>query len=324
MKRLIFLFLISVTMVLGQTLATQGGYSLTQQHLNEYYKFVVFILGQQPDASDQPRITQDLIQSFNQNPMQTLQSINALPQQMQAIYSSASQNPIQYALARSMFLAQLYMAYAQQMQATGQAPLMMQLIDKYTPIITIDAQNSLAFTEKDLEGIIKLAKINAQLQGQNFSASQQEIQQMRETMENQFMSLDLESRQALCVMGIYGDLMEQAYSQLTPQQKQQLMQQYASSQQQAAQYQQYAQQYQGSGQKSIYDMSQQEFAAYVQNLPVEERKKLVLAYMKNRMQTNNMLFNTMNNIMNMQHVTNSNIISNIGSGNYEYRMDYDY
>ncbi len=313
-------------MSFGQILTTQGGYSLTQQHLNEYYKFVSFILGQKPDPADEQKIKQDLINSFNNDPVQTLQSLQALPQQMQAIYQM--NNPIQYALARSMFLAQLYMAYAQQLQTTGQAPLMMQLIDKYTPIIVIDAQNGLAFTEKDLQGIVKLAKVNAQMQGQNFSVSQKDIEQMRKTLEEQFMNLDLETKQAFCVMGVYGDYMEQAYAQLTPQQKQQLKQQYVSVPQQETQ-QNYTSNNTNNNTnwpqgKEIFELSAEEFNKYLETLPKEKQKKMLLAYIQYRMNASKMLYNTMSNIMQIDHATNMNIIENIGDTGYEWRVDYDY
>ena len=50
-----------------------------------------------------------------------------------------------------------------------------------------------------------------------------------------------------------------------------------------------------------------------------------LLQVQQQMQTNQMMFNTMSNIMNTMHETSSSIISNIGgNSSYDYDYDYDY
>ncbi len=287
----------------AQVVAQQNGYQLTQQQVNQVAEFVSFLIGQPIPQQSYAWFQQEVIKDFRSDPAAFFQGLQDVNSAMQQLYQL--QNPIQLGLARSMLLAQIYPALVQSMQQTGQSSYLLQMIDKYSPIIVIDQQSALAFTDADLDGFLTFAYVYADILGQPAEAiTPQQREQIRQVFQDNFPQLDLQTKQILCVMGIYGPMMQQAWNQLTPQQKQQLR---AQMQQQTMNYNNYQQQggYQQGGQLS------------------DAQKQAIINQLRQKMQERQMLFNTMQNIMNMNNVTNLNIIENIGgSGGWWELNDY--
>ena len=300
MKR-ITIFLLLLMTSYSQVLVQNNGYSLTQAHVNEVIKFASFLIGQELPASEYANIKQEVINEFNTNPQVFMQGITSISTQMQQVYQL--QDPTQQALIRSALLAQYYPALVQEMQQTGKPSYMMRLIDKYSPIIVVDQSAQLAFTDKDLEGFIQYAQVLSEMSGQPVEQiSKQYMEKLREVFQESFTQLDPQTKQVLCVMHVFGPVMKQAWAQLTPQQKQQFKAQMQQQQQQ------YANNYNQQGQQHY----------------TKEQKEMAMQMLRQKFQERSMLFNTMQNIMNMQHVGTMNMIENIGGGNTEWYLDNNY
>ncbi len=291
-------------------LASSGGYNYTEGHFNKALRFLEFLLGTQITETEKQQGLKESIDEFHKHPQQSLQEVNEVDMQMQQLYQLT--NPVQIALARSSMLSQLFQA-AQYME---EKPLMIRLMDKYTPMLANDPQNMLVFTESDFQGYLKINKLYAKALGQKLQYSEQEIQQMRTYLSGQFNNMSLEQKQNLCVMAVIAEYSEASYNRMSNSEKAAWQNQIIERQ--AYQYQvqnnvndPFQQGYNYQQQKANYEVE------WPQGVNTKAEKQAYLRQMRSRMNANAANFSIMNDMMLNNHATMLNTIENFGNtGNY--------
>ncbi len=307
----------------GAVLASQSSYQLTEGHWQAALQFARFVLGTQLSTADEHAFRQSLIEEFNANPQATLTEIESLASQMQQLYQLTDLSQI--ALSRNMLLAALYQNFEQQAQKTYFYTLM----QKYAPIIQIDPATGLALTWRDVDGYLGLMAFYSELAGQPLQISDEDRITYAQYLSQQFAIADQQTKASICTMATLNEYLRAAFAQLSPAEQQQAAAQLLQGVGYQGNYN-----YQGGYQNDYYDQQFQQGynQAYEQNqnlgqfpdgIDTPEKQRAYLQEMQTRMQTNNMMFNTMQNIMTQQHATSLNIIENMGnSGNY-WEVTYD-
>lgn len=291
-------------------LASQQGYSYTEGYFQKELRFLEFILGTSITNDELAQGRQESIAGFKQNPEYTLQQTEDVDAQMQQVYLIT--DPYQIALVRSAFLSQFY-ALAAQLE---EDPFMIQLIKKYVPALAFDVENMLTFTEQDFQGYLLMLRLNAEATGIIYEYSEAEIQQLRETLVQQFYYASLADRQSMCVMSVMAEYMYLSYNQMTDEQKAAWQEQMIN--QQAYQYQNYsnadnafAQGYNQAAANATYDVE------WPAGVDTKEEKQAYLQQQRSNMNANAATYGIMNDMMMNNHATMLNTIENFGNtGNY--------
>ncbi len=298
----------------SQVLASNQGYNYTEAHFQKVLKFVEFVIGAKINAAEVAEGKKASLAEFMENPVSSLQQIQNIDTQMQRIYQLT--NPYHIAIARSAFLSQFY-AMSQQMQ---EEPFMFKMMKKYAPVLAIDLQNLLAFTEQDFQGYLTILKLNSQATGINYNYSNSEIQQCRQALIQQFNTANANVRQSMCVMSVLAKYMTAAYNKMSYAQKQKLQNDIMN--QQAYQYQ-----YQNNYNTGANDPFMQGYnsAPNIANSEVQwpagvntkSQKQAYLRQMRSKMNANSATMGIMNDMMMNTHATMLNTVENFGNtGNY--------
>ncbi|MBN2729089.1 MAG: hypothetical protein JXR53_07680 [Bacteroidales bacterium] len=299
-----------------KVLVSQNGYNYTEGHFQQELQFLEFVLGAPISPEELAVGKQESIAGFSVNPVNYLQDVANINNQMQQVYLLT--DPSQIALVRSAFLSQFYVL-ASQME---EYPFIIQMIMKYAPALAIDPENMLTFTEQDFMGYLVMLQLNAQATGIVYDYSDEEILQLREALTQQFYSASLADRQGMCVMGVVAAYMLASYNQMTDVQK--AAWQNEMMNQQAYQYQNYSDPndpfVQGYNQAAANATYEPEWPAGVDT---KEEKQAYLQQQRSNMNANQATFGIMNDMMMNNHATMLNTIENFGNtGNY-WEVNYN-
>ncbi len=249
---------------------------------------------------------------FIQNSANILQQIQSVDTQMQMLYQLT--DPYRIAIARSAFLCQFHAMTLQ----TNEELFMFKMLKKYVPVLAIDLQNQLAFTEHDFQGYLTILKLNFEAAGINYEYYDSEIQQCRQALVQQFNTASVEVKQGMCVMSVLTDYKVASYKTMTYAQKQKLQNDIINQQ---------AYQYQNFSNNSMEDAFRQGYNSlpYIVNSEVKwpegvntkADKQAYIRKMRSRMNSNAATVGIMNDMMINTHTTILNIIENFGNtGNY--------
>jgi len=217
-----------------KVLTTSKGVNYTQGHFNKALRFLEFILGTQISEVEKQESLQKTVEKFQLNPQAIIDEVDGIDKQMLQFYQIKDIGVI--AKMRSGLITQLY-ASAQNL-TPEQQPFIIKLLYKYVPVLAFDAQNMLAFTYRDFEGLIYLMQFKAMMTGQNLQFTQQDLIQTQTSLAQQFYYMTLEQKHNLCSMQVQYEYIYKVYSSLTPEQQQQWQNQVLN--QQAYQYQNYS------------------------------------------------------------------------------------
>ena len=287
---------------LGQVLAESQGFQYTETHFQAGKRFVEFVLGQPLTAAEEQAGRQESIQDFYNNPVGSIQQTVQIDAQMQQVYQLT--DPLQVALFRSAILCQLQTLFAQ----SQERPVIRQLIETHSPILAYDPANMLAFTTKDADGYLSLMTFYAQLNGQSAYIDEATRQQYHQYLTQAFLQGTVSDRQALSVMGVYSQYVQQAYAQLSANQQQDFTASY----------------YQVVEEQPTTDYTNPD-NLWPPGVNTTEEKQAYLAKRRSEISSFNAGMDVMSNVMLNQHVTTMNIIENIGgAGNYWEVTDYNY
>jgi transcription termination factor NusB len=201
-------------------LATQDGLYYTEAHFDKSIRFIEFLTGTPLQDSDIEWLRQEALRNFHDDPQAVINEVNNIDAQMQQLYQTTDISQIAY--VRSALICQIYLSTQQQAQ---NPPVIIQILNKYVIPLALDSQNLLAFTYKDFEAYIETMKFYAGILGQELVFSNQEIQQIQNTLVQQFYSMNLEQKKLLCSMQIFYEYLSNAYNNLTPVQKRQWQEQ---------------------------------------------------------------------------------------------------
>jgi len=297
----------------GKTIAESGGQTLKQGHIDVYVDFTQFIISKKLNSADKQLIIRECLESFKENPQALMQDANTTNQAMQQLY--AIQDPVQIGMARIALLSEVHKA---SMQGNSGSSSITRLVQKHAPILAYDQSSGLALTEKDLNGLVNMLSFFNELGGGGTVTAQQK-QTMAQQLGSNFYSLSLEEKQMLCMGSVLNNVMQAQWNRLSPQEKDQVVRQLQQqAPQQPASDDDWLKEYLGDNTYSnpklealqrkldAGTMTQAEMLAY-QNLKNQEMQ----------------MWNMMSNMQQQIHVTNMNIIENMGDGGgYWEIVDY--
>ena len=295
----------SASMSSGAALASQNGYTFTEAHWQAALQFAEFVLGSKLAPADEEAFKQATLADFRANPQASISEIENLTSQMQQFYQLSDLGQI--ALSRNMLLASLY----QNMQQLPQKPYFYQLMQSYAPAIQFDPATGLLLSWRDVDGFMGVVQFYAELAGQPMQFTQEDRMAYAQYLGELFNTADPQTKASICIMATLNEYLRSFYAQLSPAERQQ----WAAQLLQNNSYQQgYAQDY------SSYGNPQNSYGSNPSPSAQE-----ALQQMQTKLQLNDMMFNTMQNIMLNQHATSLNIIENMGSsGNYWEVVDNNY
>jgi len=267
-------------------LFTANGYNYTEEHFNRELRFVEFIVGTPISDAEKQLGLQATEQNFSQNPSGVIQDLNNIDTQMQQMYRIT--DIAQIGRMRSALIYQIFSGT----QHLQEKPFIVQLMMKYVPLLAFDAQNMLAFTAGDCQAYIQLMQLNAQMAGQNAQLTSQQINEIQQSLVQQFPTLTLEQKTSLCGMQVLYQYLSKAYAQMTPEQKQQMQSQMMQQQ-----------------------MPQQQVAndmQWPQGVQTTAEKQAALQQMRQNMNANNAAMGMYYDSMMGNHATMLNTIENFG------------
>ncbi len=291
-------------------LAEQNGLSLTQAHWQSALQFAEFVLGGKLNPADEQAFLQSILSDFESDPQATLKEIEDISAQMQQFYQLSDLGQI--ALSRNMLLASLYLA----LQQLPEKPYFYTLMQTYAPVISLDPATGLALTWRDVDGFMGMLQFYAEVAGQPVQFTEEDRMAYAQYLSQLFVAADPQTKASICTMATLNEYMRSLYAQLSPAERQQ----WAAQLLQNNGYQQdYAQDY-TQDYSSYYDNPQNTYGSHPSPSAQE-----ALQQMQTKLQLNDMMFNTMQNIMLNQHATSLNIIENMGSSNnYWEVVSHDY
>lgn len=311
----------SLPEIKGDVLFEQDGVQLLQGHVDAYIDLMEFTVGQSLSTEDKLNIRKSCEKGFSTNPQGQVADAVNVHQSMHQLY--ALKDITQINAGRMLFISEFYKNWnIIKDEEVGRILL------KYAPIEVFDANSGLALTRKDLDGFINFIDfMNADIAGGSAMTMDQK-QSYKDQIMSQFSLLSVEQQASICMGNMLNTMIRENWNTMNASQRAQVKQQL--TQQTAYQYTP-----QNSG-TSTYDDSWlegfqdgnwkpssrlQELRAKVNSGTATEAD--FMNY-KAEMDTQNMFFNTMNNMNLQSHVTSLNIIENMGggSGNYWEVVDY--
>jgi len=283
-------------------IANKDGYTYTEGHFQKSLRFVEFLIGQPMLNADKQYMKQESLKNFEQNPQAIINEVNNIDQQMQQLYQLT--DIYQIANVRSALISQIYINSRQQPQNQS---FIVQVLNKYVPLLAIDTQNLLAFTYKDFEGYVLMMQFNAGLLGENLQLSQEQLLQIKNTLTQQFYSMSLEQKRSLCSMQLLYEYMSKAYQQMTPQQKQQL---------QAQMLNQYYASYNQQQNQTTQNQANNYSVKWPAGVTTKAQKQAYIRKRQREYSGNQAAMNTYYNSMMSNHATMLNVFSNYDSNTY--------
>lgn len=259
-------------------LFSSGSINYTEGHFEKIKRFAEFLLDHKLNFAEIKEAKKEAEFSFRQNPLRTINEISDIDEQMQQIYSITDVQTI--GLVRSALLFHVYDALLRE----PQMPLLGRLIDKHCKVLAYDVTNTLVFTQKDVDGLLNLMEFIGKINGNTAKFSTAERNQATQQLTNNFNSLSLQEKQLMVTMGIMNDYIQTIYNKSSFTQKNQIKDELNKS--------------------------------FANNNNDTSSQNSSVDYSKfNNMSASS--YQMMSNMMMSSHVTNMNILSNIGgSGDY--------
>jgi len=262
------------------------GVNYTEGHFEKIRRFAEFLLDQKLNFIELQDAKNEAQKSFMSDPRGTLNEIAEIDQQMQQVYALTEVHTV--GLVRSALLLHVYDALLRE----PQMPLLGKYIEKYCKVLAYDFPNNLVFTQKDVDGFFNLLDFVSKINGNYTKITALEKRQATQQMIQNFNNLSLQEKQLMAIMSIMNDYIQTVYNRATFTQKNQ-----------------------------IKDELNKSFATNnTQNNNSTQSNGVDYSRFNNMSASS---YQMMSNMMMSSHVTNMNIISNIGgSGDYWYIKNY--
>jgi len=290
-------------------IAQSGYYQLTEGDLNASMEFMEFILTTTVTLEDRQAAQANLVQQFQINPMGIAMEVQNVRQALPFIASLT--DITQIANYRNSVITNLYLQFFN----NPNRPILLQLMDKYNPILMYDALYNICLTDRDIHGLLTFTQFGYELMGQSPPAiNPTDKQQLVQQLEVQIYSMSKTDKQNLLLLADYVPLMKQAFQQMTPTQQEPIRQQYLQALMVNQNTNQSEQNCQGCSAKMK--------ALYAKQAR-GEMTQYDLAEMQREIDSQQNMFTMMNNMSLENHATMLNVINNLGGGNTTYEVKYN-
>ncbi len=295
----------------GQVLSEVQGIQFTQAHFEKLVHFAEFLIAGKLSEAERQQALNESLTEFQQAPQAFIQTVEQIDGQMSQFYQIP--DVAQLGLLRSMLVGQFNLAYQQ--IPPDQKPYLARLIEQYTPVVAYDPSTQMALTWRDVEGYAGVYAFYLEMAGQPVQLSRQELEALASTLAQQFQSATPEQQALLCSMSLYDEYLRNAWAMLNPQQQEQLRQQVIAQLTSSMQSGMYG----GGGQMPYGSPYQPSGEAPAPGEDIDAW----FARKQQELQTNQFMFNTMNNILLEQHAASLNIIENIGGSDDYWEVKYN-
>ncbi|RMD73596.1 MAG: hypothetical protein D6818_04490 [Bacteroidetes bacterium] len=290
----------------GEVLAEANGYQLTRGHFEKVVRFAEFLIADRLSEAERQQALQECINEFRQMPQAFLQTVEQIDGQMSQLYQIP--DVAQLGLLRSMLVGQLNLAYQQ--LSPDQKPYLARLIEQYTPVVAYDPSTQMALTWRDVEGYAGVFAFYLEIAGQPIQITNEDLQALAQQLAQQFQMATPDQQAALCAMSLYDEYLRDAWSRLSPDQqalmRQQVVAQLAAVMQPGTQ------------------APTQQYTPADDEMPATRAElDAWLARKQQELQTNQFIFNSMQNMLLEQHATSLNIIENIGGSDNYWEVKYN-
>jgi len=298
----------------GATLAEASGKTLKQGHVDIYTKFTQFVIGQKLTPAEQKMIQDECVESFQEDAQAVITDALSTAQAMQQIY--ALQDPAQIGAARVAFISEMHKI---KMQGDEDGSIL-QIVNKYAPVIAFDNATGLALTQKDLNGLVDVMGFLNAIGTNTAEPSEQQKQVVKQQLLSNFNNLSLEEKQSLCMGSVLNEVTRAQWNNLSQQEQAQARQQMQQQVQPntTANNDDWLNEYLGDN-----SYSNPKLDALRQKLNAGTITQAELIAYQNLMQQEQQMWTMMSNMQQQTHVTTMNIIENMGDGGgYWEVVDY--
>lgn len=280
-----------------RVLANEQGFELRESHFRAAVDLIQFVIGGKIKPTELTELKTTLISEFPQNPSFVVGQLTQIGQSMSIIHQAT--DALRIGLARQQIFAELYMATTQ--MPAEQKPLIVSIMNRYIKVLSVDAQNKLLLTDRDVNGMIEYLVFVNGLMGRPVSLTPSLRKSVEADLMSRFNTLPLPAKQILCSASLTWALTRNNWDQLTVSQKAQ-----------------YGEQFRAQLGQSLLSSPSADFPS----APPKGSSRSLGEQMREFQARQNMM--TMMYNMNVNsHALSTNIIENIGgTGNYWEVVDY--
>lgn len=275
----------------GAVLAKQGGYTLTEGDVTAGIGVLQFIINGRVTDAERSALTEQSKKEFSINPEGFLKELQSLAVS-RAMLSQVT-DPIQVGLLRQALIVAFYQAAKN--RSAAELPLFVQVMNRYVQVLAYDEPNRLALTNKDLDAFFDYTSFLYELNtGKIVTWSLSVRDSVRTDLIDRFPVLHLQEKQFYCGMGIIWNYFQYAWKSAAEAQRRQIV----------------GGMFSGG-------------TAPAPGINYGSIQPKVGAAVPSRQEMDDETFNTLKNVMLLDHVSTMNAWSAIGDSPYYYEIvDY--
>jgi len=211
-----------VTVGSGAVLAQKDGFRLTQGDVDAGIDILQFIIDGRLTDQERSDMTQQAVREFSASPKTYLDDLRSLADSRARL--GQIRDPLQVGMLRQALLVAFHTAG--QKVAAADLPLFVRIMNSYVRVLAFDEKNQLALTNKDLNAYFDYTSFLFQLNtGQSFVWPAPDREKATSDIVGRFASMPLQEKQFYCAMGIIWEYFQYAWKQAEAAQRAQMAQQ---------------------------------------------------------------------------------------------------
>ncbi len=205
----------------GAVLAKQGGYTLTEGDVAAGVGVLQFIINGRVTDAERSALTEQSKKEFGINPEGFLKELQSLAVS-RAMLSQVT-DPIQVGLIRQALVVAFYQAAKN--QPSAQLPLFVQVMNRYVQVLAYDEPNRLALTNKDLDAFFDYTSFLYELNtGKKVTWPISVHDSVKNDLITRFPTLPLQEKQFYCGMGVIWNYFQYAWKSAAEAQRAKIVQ----------------------------------------------------------------------------------------------------
>ena len=267
-----------------QVLASAGGNTLKESHVQVYVKMLEFIIGGKIKPAEVAEIRAESVREFKKDQASFFENVNQTDTLMNQVYQLTE--PIQIAEGRMLFIGEFHKIA--QTTSPNELSSVIKIANRYVKVLHYDPATSLLLTNKDIEAVLNYIDFTRKLHGMA-ALTAAEKTNFRTAVPDFYAELSNEHKAVFPVMPILWEIIDKEWKRMTPKQRDEAVAQMGIQK------------------------AQKPTPPAVAEPPAPRNRKLTQAQQLNR----RMMYRTMSNMMLQNHATTMNAISNIG-GSSDY------
>lgn len=202
----------------GRSLATAGGQTLTDGHVQVGVQFINFLAGSTIKPAEETELKNDIIRLFNADPRGEIEEIREINSSMQGAYRLT--DPLKIAAVRNRLLGELHQASLS--LPSSEVPAAIKILRRYIKVVAFDPATRLALTDKDLNATVAFFDFQRKLAGHGAVPAVQTTH-FRRSVTTGYLRLPLEQKELLAAMTIVWEVTRANWNRLSQAQQGQVI-----------------------------------------------------------------------------------------------------